>query len=181
MKNTKTPEDIKKGLECCGTSAITCNVCPYEGECHLPFGSDPESDALALIQQHEEEKKCLQESICNQRRQLRVLHAMYEWALRRLQKAGLNDRANFQAFLRKKGYDLATMELPESKQLQLERERDAAIEDARGVCKACIHFNGHYPPGEIMSCCKFEECIHGADDYDSEDHWQWRGAQETDH
>ena len=84
MKNTKTPEDVKKGLECCGKSAITCDVCPYDGECHLPFCSDPESDALALIQQLEEDKKRLQERICNQRRQLRVLHAMYEWALGRL-------------------------------------------------------------------------------------------------
>lgn len=60
---------------------------------------------------------------------------------------------------------------------QLERERDAAVEDAHGVCKACIHYNGHYPPGEIMSCCKFEECVHGSDDWDSEDHWQWRGVE----
>ena len=60
---------------------------------------------------------------------------------------------------------------------QVTRERDAAVEDAHGVCKACIHYNGHYPPGEIMSCCKFEECVHGSDDWDSEDHWQWRGVE----
>ena len=50
----KTPEEIKKGLECCSTSACKCFDCPYEGECHLPFGSDPESDALAYIQQLED-------------------------------------------------------------------------------------------------------------------------------
>lgn len=60
---------------------------------------------------------------------------------------------------------------------QLERERDAAVEAAHGVCKACIHFNGHYPPGDIMSCCKFEECLYGMDEWDAEDHWQWRGVQ----
>lgn len=54
--NGRTLEEIKKGLKCCGTSASTCDVCPYEGECHLPFGSDPESDALALIDQLERER-----------------------------------------------------------------------------------------------------------------------------
>lgn len=52
----KSPDEIKKGLECCSTSACKCFDCPYEGECHLPFGSDPESDALALIQQLEAER-----------------------------------------------------------------------------------------------------------------------------
>ena len=60
---------------------------------------------------------------------------------------------------------------------QVTRERDAAVRDARGVCRACIHYNGHYPTGNIMSCCKFEECAHGADDWESEDHWQWRGEE----
>lgn len=62
---------------------------------------------------------------------------------------------------------------------QLERERDAAVEAAHGVCKACIHYNGHYPPGDVMSCCKFEECLYGMDEWDVEDHWQWRGVQEA--
>lgn len=124
--NGRTPEEIKRGLEVCGKQA-ECNLCGY-------FHSHPVNencvelllaDNLALIQQLEEDKKRLQERICNQRRQLRVLHAMYEWALGRLQKAKLNDRANFQAFLRERGCDLSTMELPESKYEQLEAERDA--------------------------------------------------------
>lgn len=60
---------------------------------------------------------------------------------------------------------------------QVTRERDAAVRDAHGVCRACIHYNGHYPTGDIMSCCKFEECVHGADDWESEDSWQWRGVE----
>ena len=62
---------------------------------------------------------------------------------------------------------------------QLDRERDAAVEAAHGACKACIHYNGAYPPGDIMSCCKFEECLYGMDEWDAEDHWQWRGPQEV--
>ena len=61
----------------------------------------------------------------------------------------------------------------------MKRERDVAVEAPHGVCKACIHFNGHYPPGDIMSCCKFEECIYGMGEWDAEDHWQWRGVQEV--
>ena len=57
---------------------------------------------------------------------------------------------------------------------QVKRERDAAVEDLWGVCRACIHYND----GKIICCCKFEECTHGADDWDSEDHWQWRGVKE---
>jgi hypothetical protein len=119
--NGRTPEEIKKGLECSHTKRCIFKSCHY-------YAQDEESsvcidqsraDALFLINQLQEDKK------------------------------------------------------------QLERERDAAVEAAHGVCKACIHFNGHYPPGDIMSCCKFEECLYGMDEWDAEDHWQWRGVQEV--
>lgn len=119
----KKPEDIKKGLECCATTDVgDCEVCPYK-----PYRSCRQVknvDTLALIQQLEDEKKQLQERICNQRRSLALLHAMYEWALGRLQKHRLNDRANFQHWLWERGYDLSTMELPESR---IEKERNAAF------------------------------------------------------
>lgn len=49
----KTPEEIKKGLECCRGGELGCSECPYDGECHLPFGNDPEVDALAYIRELE--------------------------------------------------------------------------------------------------------------------------------
>lgn len=49
----KTPEEIKRGLECCRGGELGCSECPYDGECHLPFGNDPEADAIAYIQQLE--------------------------------------------------------------------------------------------------------------------------------
>lgn len=49
----KTPDEIKKGLKCCRGGELGCSECPYDGECHLPFGNDPEVDALAYIQQLE--------------------------------------------------------------------------------------------------------------------------------
>ena len=110
--NGRTLKEIKKGMGLCYAPVCDCSECPYfeQEDCDLHLATD----VAALIQQLEEDKKRLHERICNQRRQLRVLHAMYEWALGRLQKANLNDRAHFQAFLRERGYDLATMEIPEA-------------------------------------------------------------------
>ena len=51
----KTPEEIKKGLECCTTgNYLSCRKCPYEqGGC----GEDENlKDALAYIQQLERER-----------------------------------------------------------------------------------------------------------------------------
>lgn len=50
----KTPDEIKKGLECCH-DAVKCEQCPYQPECDLPFGDIVEADALAYIQQLEAE------------------------------------------------------------------------------------------------------------------------------
>lgn len=107
----KTPEEIKKGILCDGP----CNDCPYKGRIMSDGGCVQAviEDTITLIDQLEAKKKHLQNKICNQRRQLRLLHAMYEWALGRLQKAKLNDRAHFQRWLMERGYDLSTLELPE--------------------------------------------------------------------
>ena len=44
---TKTPDEIKKGLECCSISYADCNnECPYKPDCD---GSQILKDALALI------------------------------------------------------------------------------------------------------------------------------------
>lgn len=61
--NGRTPEEIKKALECCGSKITKCLECPYEGECHLPFGNDPESDALTYIQQLERERNAAVEDM----------------------------------------------------------------------------------------------------------------------
>lgn len=48
----KTPEEIKKGLECCGNSG-KCKGCPYYGGYELCMGTLSE-DALAYVQQLEQ-------------------------------------------------------------------------------------------------------------------------------
>lgn len=55
---TKTPDEIKKGLECCSISYADCNSeCPYKRDCD---GSQILKDALALIQQLEVDKQQLE-------------------------------------------------------------------------------------------------------------------------
>ena len=48
----KTPDEIKKGLECCSVAA--CGFCPYEYYCNLENGfAEVSNDAIAYIQQLE--------------------------------------------------------------------------------------------------------------------------------
>ena len=55
----KSPDEIKKGLECCMDQDGTCEDCPYvDGECRA-FEQLAE-DALALIQQLEADKQQLE-------------------------------------------------------------------------------------------------------------------------
>lgn len=65
---TRTPDEIKKGLECCSNVNFVCNEeCPYykslsEGEdCCLKKNAD----ALALIQQLQAENDRLTDEVCN--------------------------------------------------------------------------------------------------------------------
>ena len=54
----KTPEEIKKGLECCWSESLdlkTCRGCPYDGMPYKPIDCEEKlgQDALAYIQQLE--------------------------------------------------------------------------------------------------------------------------------
>lgn len=58
---TNTPDEIKKGLECCSISYADCNnECPYKPDCD---GSQILKDALALIQQLEAERDAMKEAL----------------------------------------------------------------------------------------------------------------------
>lgn len=106
--NGKTPEEIRKGLECCNT-IYGCKQCPYDvGGEDLHCCVKRNADALALIN-------------------------------------------------------------------QLERERDAAVEDLetmgedRAYCDTCLHNNTN-PKEEPCSSCMSGYLINN---------WQWRGVQEV--
>jgi hypothetical protein len=57
----KTPDEIKKGMECCAASYADCHKeCPYKPDCD---GSQILKDALALIRWHEEKNEAMHAEI----------------------------------------------------------------------------------------------------------------------
>jgi hypothetical protein len=63
----KTPEEVKKGLECCGKDGFcTQGTCPYHQECYVEHAIyDLERDALTYIQQLEADNSRLSDTIRN--------------------------------------------------------------------------------------------------------------------
>lgn len=62
----KTPEEIKKGLECMANADIECDVCPYRDDSYLFCSTGIVKDAIACIEQLEandsQVKKALQDN-----------------------------------------------------------------------------------------------------------------------
>ena len=120
--NGRTPEEIKRGLECCSVDGLSCSNCSYCVSCDADIHA-LECDALAYIQQLENHIGELTEMV-----------------------------------------------------QQLERERDAAVEQLRKGGRAC-------------STCKFSEDIPENDKICEEcrltgtkllySNWEWVGPQEV--
>ena len=99
-----TPDEAKAALEECRKSGRNCKKnCPYytrDASCLRNL----RSDALELINSLENNNSCLQKRIENQRLANYKMQLMYDWALERLRAKRLNDRAHFQNWLRKHGF-----------------------------------------------------------------------------
>ena len=119
---TRTPDEIKKGLLCCGAGNHCRGYCPYDGRSASIEGctSRLSRDALALIQQLESDKQQL-EGMLTHMNQLR------DAAAGRALK--MEERAH-----------------------QLEAERDAALEDKRGECTYCAYLPGETIPQTCFDC-----------------------------
>lgn len=149
--NKKTPDEIKKGLECCITD--NCNECPYRPlydvwGCKLARAQD----ALALIQQLEAENTRKHEKIIQLYNSLesvqKIIQAIVEDSKKKFQK--------------------------------LEAERDAAIEDMKQtaiyLCCACKNYH-HAVRGVSHHWC---EVFGKRDDFTgamSCGMFKWRGVQ----
>lgn len=61
----KSPDEIKKGLECCAMSSYRCeDDCPYREQCRNEQGGKAmNEDALSLIQQLEAERDAMKEAL----------------------------------------------------------------------------------------------------------------------
>ena len=112
---TRTPDEIKKGLECClgDTHAYHCDECPYaDDESEVDDGCGDNGiqlleDALALIQQLEADNAKKDETI-------QMLQDGNAHLMRMIDEEC-------------------------EKTVRLEAERDAAIENIRGDCVYCLH------------------------------------------
>lgn len=62
----KTPDEIKKGLECCSIGVDVCGQwCPYLYDCVEKGASlDLKSDCLEYVQQLEKQTKIISQAIC---------------------------------------------------------------------------------------------------------------------
>lgn len=158
----RTPDEIKKGLECCSVDDLHCGEgCPYKDDClEEARYKGLESDALAYIQQLEAE---------NTRRHEKIIQ-LY------------NDLENL--------HDIVTTIVTDSKETykQLEAERDAAVADIRfaftsyvGACQTCKHGENQVDCIEPIRCpdCENEKCKCQSCDGDFRN-WEWRGVQKED-
>ena len=61
----KSPDEIKKGLECCAMYSYRCeDDCPYREQCRNEQGGKAmNEDALALIQQLESERNAIMQDM----------------------------------------------------------------------------------------------------------------------
>ena len=147
----KTPEEIKKGLEC-GNNDIGCPICPYLGDTKCIQKRN--ADALALIQQLERDKNWVSEN--------------YNLILQQLERDKNWASENYD-LIREENEQLKAQnaELLE-KIKQLERERDAlfeALRTNRHICNSCKH-----KPGHGYGCTSVAK-VDGSC-------WEWRGLHE---
>lgn len=170
---TRTPDEIKKGLDFCSRS--TCGdkdiECPYEcgnSTCitHLT------SDALALIQQlqaenaEKDEKIRVLESRNNALYHtiLGVMHFVDKW----LDVPAYDpdeDINGTTAIGRASQAREITLQAIE----QLEAERDAAVENIRGDCVYCLHLCEDMVAPSCFDCANKGYY-----------RWEWRGVQKED-
>lgn len=205
---TKTPDEIKKGLECCATVKVG-GVCPFD--CPLQplcaSGDDGavQREILALIQQLQQnnaqlaiDKAILAAENAEKDARIRVLesrnNALYHTILGVMHFVDKwldvpaydpdEDLHGTTAIGRASQARETTLQAIE----QLEAERDAAVADIRlaftsyvGTCQTCKHGENQVDCIEPLRCgnCENEKCkCQSCDSYDS--NWEWRGVQKED-
>lgn len=145
---TRTPDEIKKGLECVADEDGGCSTCPYryEEECKV----EAAKDALALIQQLETDKQQL-EGLLTHMNQLR--DAAAGRALKMEERVHQLE-AELADTKKAVGYTNGLCDICKHKD---EHENDCEANDF--LCYNC--------PAE----CDCKEC------YPNESHYEWHGVQ----
>ena len=170
---TRTPDEIKKGLECCYSPVETimrCEQCPYYGSivCKMRL----HTDSLALIQQLQAENAEKDKSMQQLERSLSFARDLADGlkaaTVKQEQELYVSEERNRQ---------LETQNAELSGKIgQLEAERDAAVND--------LHYLVNHPlsAGPCYACLHSKDCWRGGDcDPVNDDRWQWRGICKEGH
>ena len=154
----RTPDEIKKGLECCSEDG--CKSCPYEQDCYTTDGfSALAADALDLIQQLQDDNAEKDKSMQQLERSLSfacdLADGLKAATVKQEQELYVSEERNRQ---------LETQNAELSGKIgQLQAERDAAVKSLRGRCFECKHNK----TSVCLICSKDKELKY----------WQWRGVQ----
>ena len=171
MGMTRTPDEIKKGLECCSEDG--CKSCPYEQDCYTTDGfSALAADALDLIQQLQDDNAEKDKSMQQLERSLSfacdLADGLKAATVKQEQELYVSEERNRQ---------LETQNAELSGKIgQLEAERDAAVND--------LHYLVNHPlsAGPCYACLHSKDCWRGGDcDPVNDDRWQWRGICKEGH
>ena len=152
---TKTPDEIKEGLECCSTprNEELCRQCPYapnNGYCVDKMSRD----AFYLILQ-------LQAENADQADLIEYLKTEIEEYEQSAGKCCYESRCNAEL----NQLEALCKRLRDENE-QLEAERDAMMQDMNRSCFICKHFNGGVECLNTV-CAK---CVRWCN-------WEWRGVQ----
>ena len=184
----KSPDEIEKGLECCAASYADCHrKCPYKPDCD---GSQILKDALALIQQLEEEREAavarsdrLTEHIWELEKDIYRLtdeacnaYNIQTEQLARIQQ--LEKRVIHLEALNQSNLTTITMQERTRARLQeqisqLEAERDAAAGVIEHSCATCKHYYYNSTDGND---CIYDGLVGEDGCHNGNTRWEWCGV-----
>jgi len=158
MRRMKTPEEIKKGLECCGNTG--CNTCPYFLSCP-PHYSQSATDALDYIKQLEEREKNLYAAIHA------VMRSIDKWL--DVEPYDFDEDDGTVAATRASNAREIALNAIE----KAEQERDAALKDIANTCWSCRNAKPSQLSKFLYSCPHLK----GKSGVRTQcENWQWRGV-----
>jgi hypothetical protein len=184
--NGRTPEEIKRGLECCNT-IYGCKQCPYDvGDEDLSCCVKRNADILAYIQQLEDRIRLLRaynEGTLQKIVQLERERDEARNDLDTINYANTELHSAYEAMKRERDaardmHYQASKEATDS-YYSLLREFDAAMEMLYGKCFACKHSRHGKLDKRSGFCQRCLFNVKAVGGYDLDYYWQYRGIQEV--
>lgn len=165
-KRMKTTDEIKKGLEC-----GFCHECPYDSnelETVEECARQVHKDALAYINQLERENASLDKAVRDAAELMQSGADLMRKRFEELEHSLSEAEEERERLMNVDAARVANIQLLEDRLAQAERERDAAVKDARlgTMCDTC-RYNANPPLSDpCMSCGELYPF------------WEWRGVCE---